>query len=236
MRRLIGVVLAALAGMSLAAAASAASGVTDREIKAGNAMYATALHEGHIVAHDGAASGAITPITAKLFPILQKAYGAPFAVALVRAGKGEAPDAYTLIGPRIYLDTAFPAFIKDRESLAGVMCHEANHVLHHDALRSQKQTKNGGVASSLAQHTRGQEERADLGAVATCAQAGFNPWGIVWALRTFERAYGSAPAKPPILANHPSVSVRIARLTKYINANPTQYGRWKDDQSTATRV
>ncbi len=217
------------------AAAVIASAITDREIKQGNAMYHTALHEGHIVQHDSTTTSAVEPITAKLFPILQKSYGAPFSVVIVRAGKGEAPDAYTLIGPRIYIDTAFPGFIKNRDALAGVMCHEANHVLHHDALRSKKTAAGGAVASSLAQHTRSEEERADIGAVSLCAQAGFNPWGIVWALRTFQAAYGSAPAKPPILANHPSTSVRIARLTKYIKARAAQYGRWADDASSATR-
>ena len=217
------------------AAGSIASSASDREIKAGNAMYETALHEGHIVKSDPTATAAITPISARLLPQLQKRYGAPFTVVLVRANGGEAPDAYTLIGPRIYIDTAFPAFIKDRDALAGVMCHEANHVLHHDALKSEKQTKDGGVASSLAQHTRGQEEHADLGAVDTCAQAGFNPWGIVWALRTFERVYGTSSTKPPILADHPSTAVRITRLTAYINAHPKQYSRWKDDEAAATR-
>jgi predicted Zn-dependent protease len=226
----------AAAALLLTSTALTASPLTNREIKQGNAMFATAEHEGQIVKSDAATNAAVSPISAKLFPVLQKSYGAPFSVALVRAAKGQPPDAYTLIGPRIYIDTAFPAFIKDRESLAGVMCHEANHVLHHDALRSKKAGGVSSVASSLAQHTRAEEEHADIGAVGTCAQAGFNPWGIVWALRTFERVYGSAPAKPPILADHPSVSVRIARLTKYINGNAKQYGRWKDDESTATAL
>ncbi len=222
--------------VALGVATAGASGVTDREVKQGNTMFATAQHEGKIVTHDTADAAAVAPITAKLFPILKKAYGSTFSVAFVHAATGDAPDAYTLIGPRIYIDTGFPAFIKDRESLAGVMCHEANHVLHHDALKSQKQANSGGVAVSLAQHTRAQEERADKGGAATCAAAGFNPWGIVWALQTFEHVYGSSPAKPPILADHPSVSVRIARLSAYIKADPKQFGRFKDDESTATRI
>jgi predicted Zn-dependent protease len=227
-------VVGAAAAAVFIATRLAASPQTDREIKQGNAMFATAQHEGSIVTGDSSVNADVEPITAKLFPVLQKSYGAPFSVAIVRAAKGNAPDAYTLIGPRIYIDTAFPAFIKDRESLAGVMCHEANHVLHHDALRSKKLGSGATVASSLAQHTRAEEEHADLGAVTTCAQSGFNPWGIVWALRRFESAYGSSPAKPPILADHPSVSVRIARLTKNITSNSKLYGRWKDDESKAT--
>ena len=162
--------LATIVAFLALAAAVIASAITDREIKQGNAMYQTALHEGHIVQHDSTTASAVEPIAAKLFPILQKSYGAPFSVVIVRAGKGEAPDAYTLIGPRISIDTAFPGFIKNRDALAGVMCHEANHVLHHDALRSKKTAAGGAVASSLAQHTRGEEERADIGAVSLCAQ------------------------------------------------------------------
>ncbi len=148
----------------------------------------------------------VDSIAAQIEPVAQAMYGAPFHYYVT---KQKEPNAYEYYGPRVYLSQGMVDYVDSREELAGVMCHESSHVIHHDGLRSDKATAKynaktnhlvrwaerlthnhlkhwitdvATLGDSLAQlgYTRAQEEDADKLGAMICSQAhSSNPWGLV---------------------------------------------------------
>ena len=66
----------------------------------------------------------------------------------------------------------------------------------------------------------------------TCAQAGSNPWGMVWLFQNFEKA--SSGGSMEVLSDHPTDDHRIATLKNEFAQNPALFGRFSSDIATAT--
>src|ERR1700680_1641694 len=152
-------------------------------------------------------------------------------------------------------------FMHYREELAGVLCHETSHDIHHDVLhlyQKQQRTatvytigdflanlatggKCSGVIDTLANvgfqfqalpYSRDVEAAAAHKGAITCAQAGSNPWGMVWLFERFEKIDTNAP--PELISDHPTNQARIAALEQEFRSNVALFGRYSPNIATAT--
>ncbi|MGH7736276.1 MAG: M48 family metallopeptidase [Candidatus Tyrphobacter sp.] len=199
--------------------------------------------QGHVVAW----------IAAKIGPVASRLYGTPIHYYLT---KETDPNAYSYYGPRVYVSMGMVNLAQNREELAGVLCHESGHVLHHDGTRSAMETHshNLEVNHLLSHHhatfahllsmgsnvvtlhfTQGQEYAADKAGATICSDAGINPWGLVWMLELFQRQPAYRTSRWSYLSDHPSNQARIKALTKYLKRN-SQFATWSPDPRFATRI
>lgn len=194
----------------------------------------------------------IAAIAARLDPIVARQYGVPIHYYLT---KETDPNAYSYYGPRVYISVGMVNFAQNREEIAGVLCHESTHVLHHDGTRSfQSGQHNAHVIDMLQHHhamfarlaglgsevvrvrfTQGQEYGADKGGATLCASAGLNPWGLVWMLRRFQSQPDFRTSRWSYLSDHPSNQARIKALTRYLKTN-SQFATWPSDPQFGTRI
>src|SRR5581483_9778830 len=144
---------------------------------------------------------ALNPIASRIKSVADKQYDRPFRFILVHESQ---PNAFSVPGGNVYVTDALMKFVKNREELAGVLCHETSHAIHHDVIhnmakdqRAQVNTTigavlanvlTGGRASGIINaaanfslltavngYSREVETAADLKGSETCAQAGSNP-------------------------------------------------------------
>jgi predicted Zn-dependent protease len=80
--------------------------------------------------------------------------------------------------------------------------------------------------------SRAVESAADQKGAYTCAQAGYNPWGLVWLFQNFEKAdtHGSME----MLSDHPTDQHRIDDLVRLFKNNPGTFGRYGSNIDNAT--
>lgn len=247
MKRLFVVVIVAI--VAAAAWRLALAGPTPREIALDNQAYQS---ERPLLADPHSRDGRIVAaIAAKLEPVVARAYGAPFHYYLT---KETDPSAYSYYGPRVYVSIGMVNFVKNREELAGVLCHESGHVMHHDGSRSDMLTGShtSRVQALIAHHhstfahllaigqnftqlhfSREQESEADRAGATICSDAGINPWGLVWALELLQKSYPSSGLT--YLADHPTNKARIKALEKYLRTN-SQFAMWPADPRFATAL
>src|SRR6516225_8423968 len=62
-------------------------------------------------------------------------------------------------------------------------------------------------------YSRDAESKADVTGSDTCAQAGYNPWGLVWLFQDFKNA--QKHEVPQMLSDHPSDQNRVDALEQH---------------------
>ena len=82
-------------------------------------------------------------------------------------------------------------------------------------------------------YSRDVESRADLTGSDICAAAGYNPWGLVWLFRDFDKA--DVGQVPQLLSDHPSNQNRVDALEQHFRNNPSVFGKFNPDSTSATR-
>lgn len=199
----------------------------------------------------------VASIAARIERVVGPIYGAPFHFYVTAQIE---PNAYSYYGPRVYISRGMVDFADSREELAGVMCHESSHVLHHDGMRSMRATdlytfranaivrradalthRHYGQAiedfaawsSRLAQlhYTRGQELAADRAGAHICSLAGSNPWGMVRMLAKIHRNPQMASRKWGVWKrDHPSDKERMATLRKTLRRD-AEFQIWTEDMA-----
>jgi predicted Zn-dependent protease len=179
-------------------------------------------------------------------------YQYPFHFLLVRE---QQPNAFAVPGGDVYITLPLMTFVKNKEELAGVLCHETSHDIHHDVAHLQQKDQTTGLIASGLQlllggksplvanvigvaaqlqslsFSRQVEEAADQKGAITCAQAGYNPWGLVWLLQAFSKA--EAGGQMEMLSDHPTNEHRIAALEAEFRSNPALFGRFSSSISSA---
>ncbi len=108
----------------------------------------------------------------------------------------------------MYVVDSLLQFVKNTDELAGTLCHEVSHTIHHDTVTLMEkqrkiQAREIGAAVLLGPtrahvlailllgklnslgYSRDVESRADLTGSDICAAAGYNPWGLVWLFQDF---------------------------------------------------
>ncbi|HWC72734.1 MAG TPA: M48 family metalloprotease [Gemmatimonadales bacterium] len=194
----------------------------------------------------------LLPVIQPIMKAAQPQYEHPFKVYLVHEAQ---PNAFATPGGYIYVVDALLYFAKNKEQLAGTLCHEIAHAIHHDSrtlLEKEKQLRwkeVGGViligptrAHILAiallgklhseLYSREAEARADLTGADVCAAAGSNPWGLVWLFEDFKAA--RTRDIPQFLSDHPSDQNRINALEQHFKSNPAVFGRFDSNRQSAT--
>lgn len=225
----------------------------DDEAAAGEQTYQDLKNQGVLVA-SSPLYDTLKPIAQQITRIVQPQYGYPIHFYIVH---GNQPNAFAAPGGNVYVIDSLMYFVRNREELAGTICHETSHLIHHDSMKeaSHDETirrrqllgaillggKLGAVLTVSAigkldslHYSRGAEEAADLTGADTCARAGLNPWGLVWLFSDFSNANFRTP--PEFLSDHPGDQQRVAALEQHFKQNPAMFASFSSDRRSGTRL
>jgi len=194
-------------------------------------------------------------IAQRIKRVADSQYYTPFHFILVNETQ---PNAFAVPGGNVYVTTAMMRFVKNKEELAGVLCHETSHDIHHDVLSLYKKNqqlslygtiasiligRNGGFANAIInlaanlesmKFSRTVEENADQKGAITCAQAGLDPYGLIWLMQAFQSR--NMPNPPEFISDHPSDAHRIAALQSEFSSNAQMFGSFNPTIACGTPV
>ena len=194
----------------------------------------------------------LKPIADPIIRAAQPRYNHPFKFYLVHETQ---PNAFATPGGNVYVVDSLLYFVKNKEQLAGTLCHEVSHTIHHDTMelmekREKIKEREIGAAVLMGPtrahilaiallgklhslgYSRDVESRADLTGSDVCAQTGYNPWGLVWLFQNFKNA---GPNEiPQLLSDHPNDQNRIDTLEQHFKQNPSVFGKFNPDEKSAT--
>lgn len=182
----------------------------------------------------------------------QSRYPHPFKFYLVHERQ---PNAFATPGGNVYVVDSLLYFVKNTEQLAGTLCHEVSHTIHRDSISLMEKrnaikrheieaaillgpTRAHILAIALLGdlHSLGYSREAELNADITgsdiCAEAGYNPWGLVWLFDEFQHA--DTRQIPQLLSDHPANGTRIETLKKHFRDNPDVFAKFNSDPKSAT--
>lgn len=221
----------------------------------GQQVYQQLQQKGEIVTKSPYYS-TLDSIAARIAPVADRQYYVPFHFILVNESQ---PNAFSVPGGNVYVTTSMMKFVKNKEELAGVLCHEVNHDLHHDVynlyMKNQRLSLYAGIAQMLLgrnsgllngaiglganleslNFSRAVEHNADHGGAYTCAQAGITPYGMLWLMQQFEaNPPGGTP--PEFLSDHPSDSHRVEALQSEFASDPATFSRFNQDIACSTPI
>ena len=225
--------------------------VTDQETELGKATYDQLRARAEII-QSSPLYDSLKPIADAISKVAQSRYPHPFRFYLVHEAQ---PNAFATPGGNVYVVDSLLHFVKNREQLAGTLCHEVSHTIHRDAINLMKKrkqieerevagailigpTKAQVLAIALLGHlhslgySRDAESKADLTGSDICAEAGLNPWGLVWLFRDFQSA--DMKQLPQLLSDHPANTTRVTTLEKHFKDNPGTFGKFDSDPKSAT--
>ncbi len=247
----------ALAGTVLGASALAARGSgsepegTDPELVMGQAVLEELVKRAEVV-ESSPLYDTLLPVLEPILRTAQPQYPHPFKVYLVHE---PAPNAFATPGGNVYVTDSLLYFVKNREQLAGTLCHEVAHTIHHDSMellgkRERLARVELGAAILLGPtrahllalallgqlqslgYSRDVEARADLTGSDVCAAAGSNPWGPVWLFQEFQDSRETEV--PQILSDHPNDQNRINALERHFRDNRSVFGKFDTKPASAT--
>lgn len=249
MRPLHHFVRLALVAMAFAALGTHVAGADEAEQKIGASVYNDLLKKGQIIK----SSPLYGPLDSVALPIARVAgpqYDAPFHFVLVHMSE---PNAFSVPGGNVYVTDALMHFVRTKEELGGVLCHESAHTIHHDVttlMRKTQELQIGSAALSLLLGGRGAqiidlaaglqansfsrevERAADLTGADICARARINPWGMIWLLQHFEKA--DTGGHMEMLSDHPTNEHRITDLEALFAEQPERFRSFRRDPSSGT--
>ena len=244
-----------LAAMLAFAAISPAAAITEHqwEAQVGRQEYQTLQNKGGIL-HSSPYYNILNPIAARIAKVADPQYDFPFHFFLVHMSQ---PNAFAVPGGNVYVTDSLMTFVQNQQELAGVLCHETSHDIHHDVYNLMLKNQRLSVLASLAdllfgggknrvvnmvlgigtqleslRFSRAVEQNADRKGAFTCAAAGMNPWGMVWLFRRFENTAMASP--PEFLSDHPGDAERITALENLFQTYPATFSRFNRNVSSAT--
>lgn len=225
--------------------------VTDQETELGLAAYEELRDKVEII-ESSPLYDRLNPVAEAITRVAQPRYEHPFKFFLVHETR---PNAFATPGGNVYVVDSLLYFVKNTEQLAGTLCHEVSHTIHHDAMNRIKKEekiiageigaalllgptlarviaiKMIGDLNSLA-YSREVESQADLTGSDICAQAGYNPWGLVWLFQEFQDA--DTKHIPQFLSDHPANTTRMQTLQQHFRDRPAVFSRFNPDPTSAT--
>jgi predicted Zn-dependent protease len=250
-------VIGLLANCSIAPAFAESSTDEQTEMQIGQQEYERLRQRGEIIS-SSPYYATLNPIAKQIKRVADPQYFHPFQFILVHEKQ---PNAFAVPGGNVYVTDSLMHFARYREELAGVLCHETSHTIHHDVLslyeKQQKAARNytigdillniatggraGNIIDTLASlgfnlesmsYSREVESAADAKGARTCAAAGSNPWGMVWLFQTFDKT--AAGGQMEMLSDHPTNQHRIDDLRRLFSSDPAFFGRYSPNIATAT--
>jgi predicted Zn-dependent protease len=246
--------LAALAlGFACAAPALAYTQQEQTELQIGQQEYQQLQQKGEIISSSPYYT-TLNSIAARITPVADQQYFVPFHFILVHESQ---PNAFSVPGGNVYVTDSMMKFVQNKEELAGTLCHEVSHDIHHDVYNlyvkdqrlslyatglslllggGQNQFANSliSLAANLQSLTfsRSVEHNADHTGAYICAESGISPYGMIWLMQHFERSPTANP--PEFLSDHPSDSHRVEALQQEFAADPSLFGKFNPDIAYAT--
>jgi predicted Zn-dependent protease len=225
----------------------------DDEVRMGEEVFNQLKAKGEIV-ESSPLYDELKPIAEAITRAAQPRYNHPFKFYLVHEKQ---PNAFATPGGNVYVVDSLLYFVKNKEQLAGTLCHEVSHTIHHDTMelmeKQQKLERRELGAAVLMGPTRAHllaialigklhslgysrdaEQRADLTGSDVCAQTGYNPWGLIWLFQDFQSA--NPDQLPQLLSDHPDDQNRIMALKRHFRQNPNVFGKFSSDQKSATPI
>ena len=201
------------------------------ETQIGQQRYLSYQQRGEIVPQQSPLYQTLDSIGNEIASVADSQYFAPFHFVLLDEPM---PNATAMPGGNVYVTAGLLSFLKNRDELAGVLCHEVNHDIHHDMYAVYQATQGGRVPQNpnAVAYERQTETNADRAGAYTCAKAGFNPWGMVWNLRLHAQTPNGAQQGGPN-SDHPSDDQRAADLIALFRSDPATFGRFRDDVAAA---
>ena len=226
------------------------SGNQDEEVQLGQEVFNELKAKGEII-ESSPLYDQLRPIADAITREAQPRYNHPFKFYLVHETQ---PNAFATPGGNVYVVDSLLYFVKNTDELAGTLCHEVSHTIHHDSMaRMEEQEKilrrELGAAVLLGPtrahllaialigalnsqgYSRDVEERADLTGSDVCAGTGYNPWGLVWLFQDFANA--KMAQMPEILSDHPDNQHRVDSLEQHFRRNPAVFGKFNSDPKSA---
>ena len=194
----------------------------------------------------------LKPIADAITKAAQPRYNHPFKFYLVHETQ---PNAFATPGGNVYVVDSLLYFVKNTEELAGTLCHEVSHTIHHDTVtlmekQQQLEKREVGAAILLGPtrahvlailllgklhslgYSRDVESRADLTGSDLCAATGYNPWGLVWLFQDFKNA--QIGQIPQLLSDHPDDQNRVHTLEAHFHKNSAVFKKFNPDLKSAT--
>ena len=191
------------------------------EVQVGQQEYMTYAQRGEIVPHQSQLYAVLDSVANAVASVADHQYYTPFRFILLYESE---PNAFSMPGGDVYVTTAMLSYLRNRDELAGVLCHEVNHDIHHDMYNVYEIAQRGPQPIA---YERAAETEADRAGAYTCAKAGFNPWGMVWNMRLHRGTeQGQQMASN---ADHPGDDQRLTALIALLTGDRGTFGKFKDD-------
>ena len=224
----------------------------DEEVQMGQEVFNELKAKGEII-ESSPLYDQLKPIADAITAAAQPRYNHPFKFYLVHEPQ---PNAFATPGGNVYVVDSLLYFVKNTEELAGTLCHEVSHTIHHDTVtlmekRRKIQEREVGAAVLLGPtrahvlailllgqlhslgYSRDVESRADLTGSDVCAATGYNPWGLVWLFQDFNNA--NMGQIPQLLSDHPSNQNREQALKRHFHENPSVFAKFNSDPKSASQ-
>jgi predicted Zn-dependent protease len=222
----------------------------DQEVQLGQEVFNELRAKGEII-ESSPLYDQLKPIADAITRAAQPRYNHPFKFYLVHETQ---PNAFATPGGNVYVVDSLLYFVRNTEELAGTLCHEVSHTIHHDTVTlMEKQEKlekrEVGAAVLLGPTTahmlailllgklhslgysRDVESQADLTGSDICAASEYNPWGLVWLFRDFDNA--KLGQVPQLLSDHPSNQNRVEALEEHFRKDPAPFAKFNPDPKSA---
>jgi beta-barrel assembly-enhancing protease len=232
------------------AAAAQQQDQDDVEVQMGQEVFNELKAKGEIV-ESSPLYDQLKPIADAITRAAQPRYNHPFKFYLVHEAQ---PNAFAAPGGNVYVVDSLLYFVKNTDELAGTLCHEVSHTIHHDTVtlmeKQEKLEKREIGAAVLLGPTRAHvltiillgklhslgysrevESRADITGSDVCAAAGYNPWGLVWLFQDFDNA--DLGQVPQLLSDHPSNDNRVQALEQHFRQNSSVFAKFNPDPKSS---
>ena len=241
---------------SFAIFARTAAFADDQETAIGQQVYQQFEQRGVIVARPDHLYDVLDPIARDIKRWADPESEYPFAFVIIH---DPSVNAFAVPGGVIYVTDSFFHFVQNREEFAGVLCHETAHDIDRDLIHvigkdQQLATLIGliGAFSGVVRSARGRymedlayamqsnsyaldvENIDDRKGADICAEAGYNPWGMVWLFENF--AKGDTLGAMEALSDPLSEQHRIADLETHFELDPQLFGAFSPNGATATAL
>ena len=239
-----------LGWIGIATPLAAQSADQDQEAQMGQEVFNELKAKGEII-ESSPLYDELKPIADAITRSAQPRYNHPFKFYLVHE---QPPNAFATPGGNVYVVDSLLYFVKNTDQLAGTLCHEVSHTIHHDTVtlmeKEQRLEKREVGAAILLGPTRAHvlailllgklhslsysrdvESRADLTGSDVCAATGYNPWGLVWLFQDFDNA--KMGQVPQLLSDHPGNQNRVETLEEHFRKNPTVFGKFNPDPKSS---
>lgn len=167
-------------------------------------------------------------------------------------------NAFATPGGHLYINTGLIKAAQSEAELAGVIAHEAGHVVGRHSARNMVQAFGLQTIASIAlgenpsmlkqvaasivaqgamlNHSRSQETEADELGAELARRANWDPNGLIGFFQTLQKQQGQTPGVLKWFSTHPPAGDRISHLKQYIANNNLRGGQQNKAQAQLSTI